>query len=147
MCVCLCVYTCIYTYKHIHIHTHTHIHVCMWIFAPAVSIGWAQLCRSAGTDTPVWGCLCPLPSPRHGSYLGMLAGFITFHVLVGYGGILVGNENCTKSCFIFMTFCFHPQPPSSSQFYIKEENLTLTNLQAAYHPGTWSWSLTSIGLA
>lgn len=97
----------------------------MWIFAPSVSLLWAQFCRCRHKSLR-WSL--PIASPCHGSYSGMWPAFVTFHILMGYGGILVASQNCTKSCFIFMTL-FLPSSTLSSQFYIKEQKLTLIYMQ------------------
>lgn len=113
----LCVCTWIYGHRHTHICAHT-TPTCMWIFPPSVSYSGCF----AGANTHICCDLCPLLP------LGVWPGFITFHALVGYGGILVTNQNCKKSCFIFMTL-FLPPPTLSSQFYIQEQKLALIYLQ------------------
>lgn len=113
-------YVCVHEYMgtdtHIYMHT-PHPHVCEYFHPLYPTLGCF-----AGANTHIWDDLCPLLP------LGVWPGFITFHVLVGYGGILVTNQNCKKSCFIFMTL-FLPPPTLSSQFYIQEQKLTLIYLQ------------------
>ena len=128
-----------YMYIYAHIHTHT----CMCLFAPVVSVGWAQSCSSAGT------CLrlsVPIASPRPQLITEQVSWPHRLPCSYGLWRNSGWQPKLYKKLLHFYDFLFPPPPPSSSQFYMKEENLTLTNLHAAYYPGTWSWSLTNAGL-
>lgn len=108
-----------HTYIHTH-HTHMYVNICTFCIP--------RLGPVLQVQTHIFEVISAHCFPMPWLIPGHVTWLINFHVLVGYGGILVASQNCTKSCFIFMTL-FLPPPPLSSQFYIKEQKLTLIQVQ------------------